>query len=122
MSTQTLPGLEAKYIFQILVKFTYFKSSNDVLSVPSEQERWKVQFPEPFFVGNFIKPVNKLCSPSLNFFNTGGHILQGRVPDRTAILQVWANKRFIQKYKGLLVKIFEGVTNKGQTSARNLNF
>ena len=29
-------------------------------------------FPEPFFVGNFNKPVNKLSSPSLNFFNTGG--------------------------------------------------
>ena len=56
MSTQTLPGLEAKYIFQIWVKFTYFKSSNDVLPVPSELERGKVQSPEPFFVGNFIKP------------------------------------------------------------------
>ena len=104
------------------VKFTYFKSSNDVLSVPSKLERWKVQFPEPFFVGNFVKPVKKVCSHSLNFFNTGGHILQGRVADRTAMLQMWANKRFIQKYKGLLVKIFEGVTNQGQTSVRNLNF
>ena len=34
---------------------------------------------------NFIKPVNKLSSDSLNFFNAGGHILQCRVPDRTAI-------------------------------------
>ena len=39
MSTQALSGLEAKYRFQIWVKFTYFKSNNDVLSVPSELER-----------------------------------------------------------------------------------
>ena len=39
VSMKTLPGLEAKYIFQIWVKNLEVKSSDDVLSVPSELER-----------------------------------------------------------------------------------
>ena len=43
--------------------------------------REKVQLQKPLFVGNFIKPVKKLSSSPLNFFKTGGHLLQGRVPN-----------------------------------------
>ena len=42
--------------------------------------------------------------------------------DRTAILQAWANKRLIQKYKCVLVKEFERVANQGQTFAGRVNF
>ena len=69
---------------------------HDVISLTFELERWKVSSPEPFFIGNFIKAIKKLCCPSLTVFNTGGHILLDRVPDRTAIVQMWANKRSIK--------------------------
>ena len=47
--------------------------------------------------------------------NTDGDILNGRVPHRSAILHRCGrtNDKLIQKYKGLLVKVFEEMVNQG---------
>ena len=70
MSKKNLGWKQNTYIFQIGVKFIYFKRSNAVLGLFWTKER-EDPGPEPFFEGNFIKDVNK-PSALLNFFNTCG--------------------------------------------------
>ena len=64
---------------------TYYKSRNEVLSVPSEV-KMEIQVH-----GAVLRMEFHQSSRPLSFFNTDGHLLQGRVSDWTAIFEVCAN-------------------------------